>query len=133
MLRHFPDRPFFDGFVFEKNTVFRGFYFMADIAEQGRFSCTIRTDNSNKFALFNIKADILKNRNLFVSVGYVVNLQHHIDFLYFIKIAMKTGAPIIAVRIPIGSSDGCTILLLSVSANNKINAPSKADNGNIIT
>ena len=42
---------------------------------------------------------------------------------------MKIGPPINAVRIPIGSSEGSTMLLLKVSAVNSKMLPQMADNG----
>lgn len=44
---------------------------------------------------------------------------------------MKTGAPINPVKIPIGSSDGATMVLLIVSAINNKMLPQIADNGKI--
>ena len=43
--------------------------------------------------------------------------------------AMKIGPPINEVSIPIGSSEGATIVLLIVSANNNKMLPQMADNG----
>lgn len=45
---------------------------------------------------------------------------------------MKTGAPIIAVKIPIGNSAGATTVLLMVSAINKTREPKSIDNGKSI-
>jgi hypothetical protein len=44
---------------------------------------------------------------------------------------MKTGPPITAVKIPIGNSEGATMVLLSVSANSNKILPQMADNGKI--
>lgn len=44
---------------------------------------------------------------------------------------MKIGAPIIAVKIPMGNSDGSTTLLLTVSAVSNKTLPKMADNGKI--
>lgn len=41
------------------------------------------------------------------------------------------GAPIIAVKIPMGNSDGSTTLLLTVSAVNSKTLPKIADSGKI--
>jgi hypothetical protein len=58
-------------------------------------------------------------------------LDHYSDFLNLTKIAIKIGPPIKAVKIPIGNSEGSTILLLKVSAvSNKI-LPHTADKGRI--
>lgn len=43
--------------------------------------------------------------------------------------AMKIGAPIMAVRIPIGNSDGSTMLLLKVSAVSSKILPKIAESG----
>ena len=50
-------------------------------------------------------------------------------FLNLIKIAIKIGPPISDVKIPIGNSEGATIVLLIVSANNNRMLPQMADNG----
>lgn len=45
---------------------------------------------------------------------------------------INTGAPMIAVKIPIGNSAGETIVLLMVSAINNTTAPNMIDKGNKI-
>lgn len=45
--------------------------------------------------------------------------------------AMKIGPPISDVKIPIGNSEGATMVLLIVSANSNKMLPQIADNGKI--
>ena len=102
--------------------------FAQDAAEQGRFADAVRSEDRKQLAGRGVECDARKHRRFLICKAEIANGKTHSVFSFRSKSQMKNGAPITAVRMPIGISVASRFLETS-STSSRNAAPVSMEHG----